>query len=437
MARPFKPYFAPWLNKTIDGLYRGKDGRWRITATGERFREPDERLAVARFLATQKTTFITMAPKEIKAEDAIKEAMGEQYGKRRITIKIPHDPREPVTIARRIPEQEFWNTMRRLLIEDPDLCARMTGIPQLKNIAMMDIPKPALSLQKLLDLYVEKNESVGRTKGQVKSAWQRLTEITRATHIDDLTTKALMDFREKMIRSNLAATGVAQVFAKIKQVFSFALKYGEDPTQLTAVIGRMKVLYAPKSDSRPEPNPISRDAFHKLLAAADEEWRLMLLLGLNCAFYIEDLCVLKWDELDLNAGTFKGIRNKTKVARVAVLWPETLEALKEWPHRGKSPYVFTSQTGTRFNGASRYDTYKSLRDRTGVDYPFSALRDGAYTTAVQNCEERYARVLAGHRSPGLQDSYVLRNPQFVKPATDAVYAYFFAPAPCQGMATHT
>lgn len=407
MGRPLKPFYAAWLGKTIDGLYRGTDGRWKIIATGERFREPDEHLAVARFLSQHKeesAPFISTPGDLVPSKD----------------------PNSGVWFQKSsIPAAQFWADLREMLISRPEYVAEKTGIPQLKHIAMMEIPKDALKLQKLIDLYSLKNESVGRTKGQVRAAWGKLTDITGATRLDELTTERLKDFRQKIVESGIAATGAAQIFAKIKAVLSFALKYGEDSTQLTAAIGRMKCLYAPKSDSRPEPKPISREAFHKLLSVADDEWRLMLLLGLNCAFYIEDLCVLKWDELDLQAGTFKGIRNKTKVARVAVLWPETVKALNKWPHRGKSPYVFTSQTGTRFNGASRYDTYKSLKDRAKVSDSFSSLRDASYTTAAQNCEERYARVLAGHRSPGLQDSYVLRNPQFVKPATDAVYAYFF------------
>src|ERR1041384_1192956 len=39
---------------TYDGLYRKPDGRWRILATGEEFREADERLAIARFVRGQK-----------------------------------------------------------------------------------------------------------------------------------------------------------------------------------------------------------------------------------------------------------------------------------------------------------------------------------------------------------------------------------------------
>jgi hypothetical protein len=54
------------------------------------------------------------------------------------------------------------------------------------------------------------------------------------------------------------------------------------------------------------------------------------------------------------------------------------------------------------------------------------IRDGAYTAACQapGVEEKWARLLAGHRSHGLQDSYVMRNPAIVRPACEAVYAAY-------------
>ncbi|MCX5661534.1 MAG: hypothetical protein NTW19_17790, partial [Planctomycetota bacterium] len=46
-GRPQKPYRTTW-GELIDGLARGKDERWRIIATGFRFTEASERLAVAK-----------------------------------------------------------------------------------------------------------------------------------------------------------------------------------------------------------------------------------------------------------------------------------------------------------------------------------------------------------------------------------------------------
>jgi hypothetical protein len=52
---------------------------------------------------------------------------------------------------------------------------------------------------------------------------------------------------------------------------------------------------------------------------------------------------------------------------------------------------------------------------------FDDLRDGAYTGAfVPGVDPLFAKAVAGHRLPGEMDEYILRQPQIVKPACDAI-----------------
>lgn len=144
--------------------------------------------------------------------------------------------------------------------------------------------------------------------------------------------------------------------------------------------------------------------------------------------HIEEVCGLLWDDFNVEAGTYAAIRGKTRrkrIPRAAVLWPQTLEALKKLPRKGQ--YVFVSTHGTRYNKNTRVNDFRDLRKGAGLgdDVTFDSIRDGAYTAAVRGAEEKWARVLAGHRSPGLQDNYVLRNPEAVRPACDAVYKAYF------------
>ena len=110
-----------------------------------------------------------------------------------------------------------------------------------------------------------------------------------------------------------------------------------------------------------------------------------------------------------------------------MLWPETVAALAAVPRRSPK-YVFTSTTGTRYNRASRGNKFAKLRERAevAVEVTYDWIKDGAYTAAINDpgVEERFARVLAGHRSPGLQDNYVLRHPRCTDGASEAVYKVF-------------
>lgn len=89
---------------------------------------------------------------------------------------------------------------------------------------------------------------------------------------------------------------------------------------------------------------------------------------------------------------------------------------------------FVSAHGTRYPASGQWKTWNKLRIAAGCpNAQMDDIRDAAYTAAcrAKGVDEKYARLLAGHRSHGLTDAYVQRNPFDVKPASDAVYAAFF------------
>jgi len=65
-----------------------------------------------------------------------------------------------------------------------------------------------------------------------------------------------------------------------------------------------------------------------MLPQASPQLRAMILLGLNCGMGNTDIAELPISALDLNAGTVDFPRPKTGISRRAVLWPETIAALK-------------------------------------------------------------------------------------------------------------
>ena len=208
-----------------------------------------------------------------------------------------------------IPKRWLWDYFREQLTSRPEYVAKMTGIASLVNLPNLPAPAEPLKLADLLALYLEQSESHWRTKGQVKSAFRRLLAITEAKTLSDLTTEALIGFREA-VTAYLAPTGAQAVFGKIKIALAFARKFGRDAEQITNVLARAKVLYAPKAHILADPKPIAKTDFHKLLNAADTRWRAILLLGLNLAMYAEDICTLQWSDFDLEARNLCGPTGK-------------------------------------------------------------------------------------------------------------------------------
>lgn len=420
------PHRTAWGEEVL-GLYRipGSRHRWRIVATGQRFTEVDERRAVQRFRDWQAQHHPTNVNVPTKIAD-----------------KLVLDPASGLvtTIIQRTLTQgkDFWPWLRKLLVDQPEYVARMTGLPEVAGLRHLNIPGEPLKLSALLDAYTIHNSAKPATKAATRRTWEHFVNQTAAVTLDDLTIERLLAYRATTEADPLSPRTRKFYYSKIKTVLAFGLKVGMDTGQIRRALDRCKVLWTAERTPAPKPAPISREDFHALLKATEtrpwQVWRPWLLLGLNLCMHIGEVCELTWDELNLDAGTYCSIRKKTeahRIPRAATLWPETLEALAVVRH--KSPYVFTSQHGTKYGRSRRCNTFADFRKAAGVgdDVTFDCLRDGAYTAAMHGApDERWARLLAGHRSPGLQDSYVLRNPEIVRPACDAVYkVYGPFPAP--------
>jgi integrase len=76
------------------------------------------------------------------------------------------------------------------------------------------------------------------------------------------------------------------------------------------------------------PKMFEADEVRKILEAATEPMRTMILLAINCGFGPSDLARLPVSALDLQGGWANYPRPKTCVDRRCPLWPETVEALR-------------------------------------------------------------------------------------------------------------
>ena len=67
----------------------------------------------------------------------------------------------------------------------------------------------------------------------------------------------------------------------------------------------------------------------RLLAAAGQTLRAMILLGVNCGFGNADVATLPKTAIDLKHGWVDFPRGKTGVPRRCPLWPQTITAVQE------------------------------------------------------------------------------------------------------------
>lgn len=413
-GRPRKSYTTSW-GEPVEGLARDTDGRWRIVETGYRYSEADERRAVARFRQLHR-------PERVHVPATLETTLVGQDDEGRFD--------GPIIVRSQTLAQDFWPWLREQLIAQPAYVAKMVGIPELANLRHLPLPKPAITIDQLVEAYEQQNPSTKQTKQRVIRTFRKLARFAEAKALEDLTQEILLAWRNEIENDpNLKSAATRQqIYGQIKTMISFGLKVGLDQTQIRAALDRCSVLWTAEPLPPVDPQPISRDDFHRLLAAADGVWRAWLLLALNLCMTAEDLCELRWKHFDLEAGTYAAVRVKTKrdrIPRAGVLWPETMAALSKI--RRRSEYVFTSQRGTRYSKNSRVNLFADLRQKAGLpdSVKMTHIRDASYTIASRaTTDERWARVLAGHRAPGLQDHYVLRSPEATREACEAVYKAF-------------
>jgi integrase len=155
------------------------------------------------------------------------------------------------------------------------------------------------------------------------------------------------------------------------------------------------------------PKPIEPADWKKLLSASTGDDTAMLLLMLNCALYLQEVIMLKWD--DIRDGCLVTRRKKTeRCIRVGVLWQETRKAIEAMKHCG--PYIFYGYAAAPLGIKGAERRFRTLRDAAKVHVTSSMLRDGAYTACVAaNVTSDLCRLFVGHRS-GIADHYVLRKP---------------------------
>ena len=84
---------------------------------------------------------------------------------------------------------------------------------------------------------------------------------------------------------------------------------------------------------------LERDLILEALGVASPVQKIAILLGINCGFYPGDTCAIPIDRIHLNViipyHYFRRAKNRQR--RMAALWPETVETIREYLDKYRSP----------------------------------------------------------------------------------------------------
>jgi integrase len=454
MGRPTAYHRTAW-GENIQGLRRLKDGRWRTSYPNQiTFSEPDEHVAVARFRAWESgqrretvavpTTSLRPGDDATRALDSLPqphrdlrrltgtflppEVLAEQTdapAPAPITVDLDGDVlqffREPANAA------GFWPWLRRLILTRREFVAKQTGIESLAWISEKDRPEPSPTLAELIDVYAAKPGVTAEEIGRVKRFWKEFSDIVGVKTIRELTHELVERYEATINQMDLAPKSVKHRYSRIRTVIAYGLRRGKGQEDCRKALDALAMLESAESDNL-DPNPIAPADFWAIhqaaLDAGDTTFAAMMLFALNAAQYPSEVGSVRCAEVDLERREFSTRRNKTKVPRVAVLWPETIKAIKTLPRDREQIFCTRIQA---YNRMSIFRDWKKYREAAGVKdgVTFAQIRDAAFTEACRKNLDQ-ARVLSGHRLPGAVDNYVLRQPNFVADVCEAIRDHFYS-----------
>jgi integrase len=437
-GRKQKPYVCSWDGKAVAGLYFSEaTKRWRIVETGEQFTEHDPRLAVARFRQWQANRdgrhadFFVPVHDPDSANIIRHRSHPTKPGFVTVIEQFPTIHRidatadDPLTVLKRIPEPFLFNWMKEQILARQKYCAEQTGIEQLGYIFDLKPPTASPTLDEVGNLYFDKAKITDKWRRQSRLFWREFCDSQDAKTLREINQESIVGYKSDVLENAKSPTYAKHRFGCVKTIINYTGEWGKWAEDRVKVLAFCSVLIPPSSTSL-DPHPIERAHFHALLNAADPQIQAVLLLALNCCMYGAEVSDIRWTDIDLDKGVLVADRGKTQVARVAVLWKRTIEAMKALP-RTDNVLFRTAATKQAHNANTIGKLFRTLRTAANVstEVKFNWIRDGAYTAAVDSgIEFQHAQILGGHRT-GMGDHYLKRKPKIVADACDAVERAYF------------
>lgn len=184
------------------------------------------------------------------------------------------------------------------------------------------------------------------------------------------------------------------------------------------------------------------DELRAMIAKATQPLSTMILLGINAGLGNADVARLPVSALDLDRGWLTYPRPKTGIMRRCPLWPETVQAIREWLTLRPTPkdadnfgLCFITKRGNPWdagtdNRAISHEMRKLL-DELGIggNRNFYALRHSTETIGGESRDQVAVDAIMGHVDPSMAAAYREGiSDERLRTVTELVRAWLFAPA---------
>jgi integrase len=287
-----------------------------------------------------------------------------------------------------------------------------------RGLTVRDLANRFMTAKKTL---LESGEMVPRTWQEYYACCERVVgEFGKERLVGDL---AADDFEQ--LRASLAKTrgpvALSNEVQRVRCLFKYAFDAGliDRPVRFGPLFRRPSRKTLRKSRNARGARMFEAAELRKMIDAADQPLKAMLLLAINCGYGNTDCGTLPLAAVDLDGGWVRYPRPKTGVDRRAPLWVETVAALRAALAKRPEPkdpadagLVFVTKYGkswakqTRDNPVSK-ETAKLLAalgvKRAGLN--FYALRHTFETVAGESCDQVAVDYIMGHAREDMASVY--------------------------------
>lgn len=403
------------------------------------FRQWQREQGAEQTVTIDRPAVVTVGGKPVKPRDV----MFNRDGYEAIIMPADIDPKAPIDVTT-APERAEMSESAYLARVKSDLENRLewlangTNKPMLLRLGSLPKTDSGPTLKELWTSYLAYVQGRGKLKeerevSKLSAWWEEFAKLTDAKTASEVTEASIDRYLVATVNHGSRKNRHISLAAILRHKHN----RGSPHPELVRIHALAKMLEKPASNGT-DPQPISREDFHKLLEEAKTAtvkqaglWEAVYLTALNLAYYPIDISRFPKSALNLTTGAVVFKREKTNTTRVGVLWPRTLEALKRyWSQNDQaadSDLCFLNNAGKPFASTTLCQNFQTRREAAGCpSVEFGHLRDGAQTAAIQGgANPLHADILLGHKAAGIKDAYLKRNPEMVADACEAIERHYF------------
>lgn len=279
------------------------------------------------------------------------------------------------------------------------------------QIAGLASTKPAPTFASFAEEYMRTRAAVANAPATLeKKATELRLHLLPAfadTPIDAIDGAAVSALQAALLAKRLGAKSVNNVCSVLRTILRYAVEL--DVIRRVPRIQRMHV-------AEPATPTITADAATLLVAGADPEWRLAIMLCVRGGLRIGEVLALRWDAVDLDRGCIVVSRSRWKdhegetkgkrIRRVTMSEP-VHRAFEAHPHHPISPYVFAHESGEPFTRPQmRWPLWRACDAAAIPRMSYHRLRHTFATILVdRGVPLRRVQQLLGHSTVTMTERY--------------------------------